>query len=42
MSFDTKQIGSEYDDIAPDGSEVRMLCRVGRGSPLYVAAAGRI
>jgi len=32
MSFDTKQISSQYDDIAPDGSEVRVLCRVGRGS----------
>jgi mannose-6-phosphate isomerase-like protein (cupin superfamily) len=32
MSFNTKQVSREYDDIAPDGSEVRVLCRVGRGS----------
>jgi mannose-6-phosphate isomerase-like protein (cupin superfamily) len=32
MTFDTKQISDAPDDIAPDGSEVRVLCRVERGS----------
>src|SRR4051794_31174824 len=32
MSFETKQMSSVPDAIAPDGSEVRVLCRVGRGS----------
>jgi mannose-6-phosphate isomerase-like protein (cupin superfamily) len=32
MSFETKQMGAAPDAIAPDGSEVRMLCRVARGS----------
>ena len=30
--FDTKRISDKPDDIAPDGSEVRVLCRVARGS----------
>lgn len=32
MSFETKQISSLPDAIAPDGSEVRLLCQTGRGS----------
>lgn len=32
MSFDTKQLSSAPDAIAPDGSEVRLLCRTERGS----------
>ena len=32
MSFDTKRINGVPDAIAPDGSEVRVLCRTGRGS----------
>lgn len=32
MSFDTKQTGHSPDAIAPDGSEVRILCRTERGS----------
>jgi mannose-6-phosphate isomerase-like protein (cupin superfamily) len=32
MSFDTKRISDAPDAIAPDGSEVRTLCRVERGS----------
>jgi mannose-6-phosphate isomerase-like protein (cupin superfamily) len=32
MTFETKQIAAAPDVIAPDGSEVRILCRVSRGS----------
>lgn len=32
MGFDTKRIGAAPDIIAPDGSEVRLLCAVPRGS----------
>lgn len=32
MSFETRQTGATPDAIAPDGSEVRVLCRVPRGS----------
>lgn len=32
MSFETKRINGAPDAIAPDGSEVRVLCRVDRGS----------
>ena len=32
MTFKTKQIAAAPDVIAPDGSEVRILCRVSRGS----------
>jgi mannose-6-phosphate isomerase-like protein (cupin superfamily) len=31
MGFETKRIGSAPDAIAPDGSEVRVLCQVSRG-----------
>ncbi len=32
MSFETKQLSSTPDAMAPDGSEVRLLCRTERGS----------
>ena len=32
MTFETRQISSSPDVIAPDGSEVRILCRMERGS----------
>lgn len=31
MKFDTKQISAAPDAIAPDGSEVRVLCQLSRG-----------
>jgi mannose-6-phosphate isomerase-like protein (cupin superfamily) len=31
MCFETKQISAEPDAIAPDGSEVRVLCQLSRG-----------
>ena len=31
MRFETKQISAEPDAIAPDGSEVRVLCQLSRG-----------
>ena len=32
MTFETSKIGTEPDAIAPDGSEVRLLCSLARGS----------
>ena len=32
MSFATRRLGALPDAIAPDGSEVRVLCSTGRGS----------
>lgn len=32
MTFETKQVSGTPDAIAPDGSEVRVLCRTERGS----------
>ena len=32
MSFTTRRLGDLPDAIAPDGSEVRILCSTGRGS----------
>jgi hypothetical protein len=32
MTFETSKIGTELDAIAPDGSEVRLLCSLVRGS----------
>lgn len=32
MTFETNQIGKEPDAMAPDGSEVRILCQVAAGS----------
>src|SRR4051794_33047740 len=31
MTFETKTIGAAPDAIAPDGSEVRVLCQLSRG-----------
>jgi mannose-6-phosphate isomerase-like protein (cupin superfamily) len=31
MTFETKAIGADPDAIAPDGSEVRVLCQLARG-----------
>jgi mannose-6-phosphate isomerase-like protein (cupin superfamily) len=31
MRFETKQISAEPDAVAPDGSEVRVLCQLSRG-----------
>lgn len=46
MSFETRRSGTAPEIIAPDGSEVRVLCRTARGSmatfslpPLRVAKA---
>ncbi len=41
MSFDTKQIGGVPDAIAPDGSDVRILCRTARGSMAQFALPPR-
>jgi len=32
MTFETRQLGRAPDAMAPDGSEVRLLCRMARGS----------
>lgn len=32
MGFETKQLSGVPDVMAPDGTEVRLLCRIGRGS----------
>jgi mannose-6-phosphate isomerase-like protein (cupin superfamily) len=32
MTFETKEISENPDVMAPDGSEVRILCRMARGS----------
>lgn len=32
MTFETRRIGATPDTTAPDGSEVRILCRMDRGS----------
>jgi len=32
MAFDTRQISKDPDAVAPDGSEVRVLCSLSRGS----------
>jgi mannose-6-phosphate isomerase-like protein (cupin superfamily) len=39
MSFATRQIGDAPDVLAPDGSEVRILCRTGRGSMAHFTLA---
>ena len=31
MDFETKRISAKHDVIAPDGSEVRVLCQLSRG-----------
>jgi mannose-6-phosphate isomerase-like protein (cupin superfamily) len=39
MTFTTKHIGEAAEVIAPDGSEVRILCRTGRGSMAHFTLA---
>ena len=39
MTFTTRQIGAAPDVIAPDGSEVRILCQTGRGSMAHFRLA---
>ena len=41
MSFDTKQISGVPDAIAPDGSDVRILCQTARGSMAQFALPPR-
>ncbi len=37
MSFTTRQISEAPDVMAPDGSQVRILCQTGRGSMAHFA-----
>jgi mannose-6-phosphate isomerase-like protein (cupin superfamily) len=39
MEFETRRISSAPDAIAPDGSEVRVLCRLSRGSLAHFSLA---
>jgi mannose-6-phosphate isomerase-like protein (cupin superfamily) len=39
MSFTTRHIGEAAEVIAPDGSEVRILCQTGRGSMAHFTLA---
>jgi mannose-6-phosphate isomerase-like protein (cupin superfamily) len=39
MTFASRQIGEAADAIAPDGSEVRILCQTGRGSMAHFTLA---
>jgi mannose-6-phosphate isomerase-like protein (cupin superfamily) len=39
MTFTTRQIGKAADVLAPDGSEVRILCQTGRGSMAHFTLA---
>jgi mannose-6-phosphate isomerase-like protein (cupin superfamily) len=39
MSFATRQINEAPDVLAPDGSEVRILCQTGRGSMAHFTLA---
>jgi mannose-6-phosphate isomerase-like protein (cupin superfamily) len=39
MTFATRQIGEAADVLAPDGSEVRILCQTGRGSMAHFTLA---
>jgi len=41
VTFETKRVGSRPDAIAPDGSEVRVLCRVRGGSMAQFSIAPR-
>jgi mannose-6-phosphate isomerase-like protein (cupin superfamily) len=41
MRFETKRIGTEPDTIAPDGSEVRVLCQVSRGGLAVFSLAAK-
>jgi mannose-6-phosphate isomerase-like protein (cupin superfamily) len=43
MSFETKRAAAVPDAIAPDGSEVRLLCGLGRGSfALFALPSGAV
>jgi mannose-6-phosphate isomerase-like protein (cupin superfamily) len=43
MTFETKAMGGAPEAIAPDGSEVRVLCRTARGSmAAFSLPAGRV
>ena len=37
MAFDTRRLGAAPDAVAPDGSEARVLCRVGGASMAHFA-----
>ncbi len=39
MSFETKQLGTKPDAVAPDGSDVRMLLRASGGSMAHFSLA---
>ena len=39
MDFDTKRLPTERDDIAPDGSDIRILLRLDRGSMAHFELA---
>jgi mannose-6-phosphate isomerase-like protein (cupin superfamily) len=39
MSFQTRALAGHADAIAPDGSEVRLLCQVGAGSMAHFTLA---
>jgi mannose-6-phosphate isomerase-like protein (cupin superfamily) len=39
MTFTTREIGEAADVMAPDGSEVRILCQTGRGSMAHFTLA---
>jgi len=41
MRFETKRISAEPDAIAPDGSEVRVLCQLSRGGLAAFSLAPR-
>ena len=41
MDFETKRISAEPDAIAPDGSEVRVLCQLWRGGLAVFSLAPR-
>ena len=41
MRFETKEISAEPDAIAPDGSEVRVLCQTSRGGLAVFTLAPR-
>ena len=41
MTFETKAIGAAPDAIAPDGSEVRVLCQLPRGGLAAFSLAPR-
>jgi mannose-6-phosphate isomerase-like protein (cupin superfamily) len=41
MVFDTKRLGSAPDAVAPDGSEVRVLCQSGRGGMAHFSLPPR-